>query len=97
MNLNFQITKQAAMRLRAVNHKLRNTIMDYIDKKGETDVTHLYNALGLEQSVASQHLAILRRAHIVKTRRDGKFIYYSIDYKSLDRLMELAQQMVKGN
>jgi DNA-binding transcriptional ArsR family regulator len=38
--------------------------------------------------VASQHLAILRKAGFVKTDRDGKFIYYSVN---TDRMQELNQ------
>ena len=42
-------------------------------------VTQVYVKLRLEQSVASQHLAILRRAGIVVTEREGKFIFYTIN------------------
>jgi len=49
-------------------------------------VTQLYVKLRLEQSVASQHLAILRRAAIVSTERDGKYIYYTINK---DRIAEI--------
>ena len=42
--------------------------------------------LRLEQSVASQHLAILRKAGIVSTQRDGKFIYYSVNFKRLEEI-----------
>ncbi len=51
-------------------------------------VTEIYVKLRLEQSVASQHLAILRRAGIVVTQRDGKFIYYAVNY---DRIAEVNQ------
>ena len=50
------------------------------------DVTELYVKLRLEQSVASQHLAILRKAGIVFTLRDGKFIYYSINYSGVKEI-----------
>ena len=78
--------KKAAMVLRAVNHKLRQQILKQIDEQGKITVTELYVKLRLEQSVASQHLAILRKAGFVKTYRDGKFIYYSVNS---DRLKEL--------
>jgi len=79
-------TKKAALILRAVNHKLRQQMLKLIDEHGKMTVTQLYLKLRLEQSVASQHLAILRKAAFVKTARDGKFIYYSIN---ADRLEEL--------
>ncbi|MFI5134814.1 MAG: ArsR/SmtB family transcription factor, partial [Chitinophagales bacterium] len=58
-------------------------------------VTELYNRLNLEQSVASQHLAILRKAGAVKTNRDGKFIFYSINDKRLNDLNGLVNEIIK--
>ena len=78
--------KKAGLILRAVNHKLRQQILKLIDEHGRITVTELYVKLRLEQSVASQHLAILRKAGFVKTVRDGKFIFYSVN---TDRLKEL--------
>jgi ArsR family transcriptional regulator, virulence genes transcriptional regulator len=78
--------KKAALILRALNHKLRQQIIKLIDENGKMTVTELYVKLRLEQSVASQHLAILRKAGFVKTDRDGKFIYYSVN---VDRMKEL--------
>ncbi|MEQ1752511.1 MAG: metalloregulator ArsR/SmtB family transcription factor [Micropepsaceae bacterium] len=45
---------------------------------GERPVGELARALGLRDSTASQHLALLRRDGIVRARRDGQTIYYSI-------------------
>lgn len=80
--------KKAALVLRAVNHKLRQQILKLIDEHGRMTVTELYVKMRLEQSVASQHLAILRKAGFVKTDRDGKFIYYSVN---MDRMDEVNQ------
>ncbi len=80
--------KKAALILRAVNHKLRQQILKLIYQNGKMTVTEIYVQLRLEQSVASQHLAILRKAGFVNTIRDGKFIYYSVN---TDRLAEVHQ------
>ncbi|MFN7278812.1 MAG: ArsR/SmtB family transcription factor, partial [bacterium] len=48
----------------------------------------------LEQSVASQHLAILRRAGIVKAERDGKFIYYRINEERVLRINEFVDTLL---
>jgi DNA-binding transcriptional ArsR family regulator len=50
--------------------------------------------LRLEQSVASQHLAILRRAGIVATSRDGKFINYSVSYTRLAEVVAFVETLV---
>ncbi|HKP33037.1 MAG TPA: metalloregulator ArsR/SmtB family transcription factor [Chitinophagaceae bacterium] len=75
--------KKAAIILRAINHKLRQQMLRLIDEQKRLTVTELYIRLRLEQSVASQHLAILRRAGFVKTERDGKFIYYMVNTERL--------------
>lgn len=78
--------KKAALILRAVNHKLRQQILQQINEHGKMTVTDLYIKLRLEQSVASQHLAVLRKAGFVKTAREGKFIYYSVNTSRMEEL-----------
>ena len=77
-----------------MNHKLRLTLLTYIDKKGTTNVTDLYNDLNLEQSVASQHLAILRREKIVNAKRDGKQIRYAVNYERIKFLMKKVEEII---
>lgn len=66
-----------------------------IDEHGPITVTELYQKLFLEQSVASQHLAILRKAGFVKTTRKGKFIFYSVNTNRLMEVCRLAAELVK--
>lgn len=87
--------KKAALVLRAINHKLRQQILKLIDAHGKVTVTELYVKLRLEQSVASQHLAILRKAGFVKTTRDGKFIYYSLNTNRIQEVNKFVDQLLK--
>ncbi len=87
-------SKKAAMILRALNHKLRQQIVKLIDEQQKMTVTEIYVKLRLEQSVASQHLAILRRAGIVETTREGKFIFYTVDYSRLEQINQFVEQLV---
>ena len=66
--------------LRALAHPLRIKILEFIDQHDTINVNKIYNNLKLEQSITSQHLRILRQAGIVYTKREGKFIYYKINY-----------------
>lgn len=86
--------KKASLILRAINHKLRQQILKLISEQGKITVTELYVKLRLEQSVASQHLAILRKAGFVKTERDGKFIYYSVNNSRLDDLNKFVESLL---
>ena len=85
--------KKSAIILRAVNHKLRQQILKKIDEKGKVTVTEIFTELFLEQAVASQHLAVLRKGGFVKTTRDGKFIYYSVNYTRLKDFLTIIGQL----
>ena len=50
--------------------------------------------LRLEQSVASQHLAVLRKAGFVTTTRDGKFIYYSVNAGRMLELNRFVEELL---
>lgn len=86
--------KKAAIILRAINHKLRQQILRLLDEHTRLTVTEVYIRLRLEQSVASQHLAILRRAGFVKTERDGKFIYYMVNTERLETVNQFVDNLV---
>lgn len=86
--------KKAALVLRAVNHKLRQLIIRTIYEHKRISVTDLYVKLRLEQSVASQHLAILRKADVVSTLREGKFIYYTVNTDRIEDIMHFVDDLV---
>ena len=87
--------KKASLVFRAINHKLRQQIIKFINQNGKITVTQMYVKLRLEQSVPSQHLAILRKAGFVTTERDGKFIYYSVDHNRIAEVHKIAQDLLK--
>jgi ArsR family transcriptional regulator, arsenate/arsenite/antimonite-responsive transcriptional repressor len=45
---------------------------------GEICVCHIHESLRISQPKASRHLAYLRRAGLVATRREGLWIYYRL-------------------
>jgi len=94
LKLDFLRLKKSAMILRALNHKLRQQLLKLIDEHQKITVTEIYISLRLEQSVVSQHLAILRRAGIVITKREGKFIFYSLNYKRIQEINNFIEQLV---
>ena len=53
---------------------------------GEVCVNYFTEALGESQPKVSRHLAYLRNAGLVDTRRHGKWIYYSIKRPGSDAL-----------
>ena len=65
IQLDYAELRKAVLVLRAINHKLRQRIIDLLEEGDKMTVTDIYIKLRLEQSVASQHLAILRRARVL--------------------------------
>lgn len=94
IKLDYVAVKSAAMTLRAINHKLRQQIIRLLEENKRMNVTDIYVKLRLEQSVASQHLAILRRANIVITERDGKFIHYSLNHKRIASVAQFVNDLI---
>lgn len=84
---------EGALAFRALNHNLRRKIIFFLQNKKNSTVTDVYIALRIEQSVASQHLSILRRSGIVFTERQGKYIYYSVNQERI-KLIDLCAKMM---
>lgn len=57
----------------------------------------MYVELCLQQSVVSQHLAILRESGLVTTKRDTRFIYYSVNSPRLEGFHSIAEQLIWYN
>jgi ArsR family transcriptional regulator len=60
---------------------------------GEVCVCHIYESLGVSQPKASRHLAYLRRAGLVETRRQGLWVYYRLA-DSADQLVSTIRDVV---
>lgn len=59
---------------------------------GERSVSQLNNEIPLAQSALSQHLASLRKANMVSTRRDAQTIYYAL---ADDDAKQILQQLYR--
>jgi ArsR family transcriptional regulator len=68
---------KAADLLRTLGNEKRLMILCQLGA-GELQAGALQAPLGLSQSALSQHLAVLREAGVVSTRRDGQAIWYRI-------------------
>ncbi len=60
---------------------------------GELSVTALNQKVPLSQSALSQHLASLRKAKLVQTRKDGQTVYYQLQGDSATRVIAVLQQI----
>ncbi|WP_193140768.1 MULTISPECIES: ArsR/SmtB family transcription factor [unclassified Meridianimarinicoccus] len=82
----------AAAFLKALAHEGRLLILCHLNS-GERSVTELEKLLGQRQAAVSQQLARLRMEGLVRSRRDGKTIYYSLGDERAERMIGLLYDM----
>jgi len=95
LKLEYNVLRKTILVLRSLNHKFRQQIIRHLLENDQLTVTELFNKLKVEQSVASQHLAILRRSGVVVTKREGKFIYYSLNKDRLREITEMVTELLQ--
>ncbi|WP_416797181.1 ArsR/SmtB family transcription factor [Ciceribacter azotifigens] len=78
--------------LKALSHESRLLILCIL-VNGERTVSEIETILGIQQAVVSQHLARLRIEELVKTRREGRQVYYSIANPGLTDLLAVLYRM----
>ena len=75
----------------ALAHPTRIFIVETLGK-GEVTVGELCEIVGIAQSNASQHLAVLRNKHIVETRKEGNQIFYRLRNPLLGEVLQKMRQ-----
>lgn len=83
---------QAAKLLKAVSNERRLLILCYL-LESELSVTEMNEKLGLSQSALSQHLAVLRRQKLVKTRKEAQTVFYRIHSEEAVALIGLLHKL----
>ena len=61
----------------------------------ELCVCDLAAVVGISESAVSQHLRILRNLRLVKQRKDGRMMYYSLDDDHIHTLLDVCQEHVR--
>ena len=82
----------AANFLKALGHEGRLMILCHL-ATGEKSVTELEDLLSARQAAVSQQLSRLRLEGLVKPRREGKAIYYSLSDDRPKQIMEIVYDM----
>ncbi|MBE0505574.1 MAG: winged helix-turn-helix transcriptional regulator [Marinospirillum sp.] len=84
--------KQATNLLKALANENRLMILCYLDGQ-ELSVSELNSHLDLSQSALSQHLSVLRRDNLVKTRRESQTIFYSLNGEEAKNVIRTLHSM----
>jgi ArsR family transcriptional regulator len=80
--------------LKAISQPTRLKILELL-REGEKCVCKMLPLLGEEQANVSKHLSIMRQAGIVELRKEGVSSYYRIKDKSVLKILDIAEEMVK--
>jgi len=84
--------------LKILAHPIRIKLLLLLSKELNT-VSELLKILDVRQPNLSQHLTLLKRVKILKTKRDGKSVYYYIAYPEIqdiiNKVKELSEKIAK--
>jgi ArsR family transcriptional regulator len=78
---------------RALGDPIRLELLAQIAAFGPICVCHLEEALPYKQPRISKHLGTLRRAGLVRSRREGTWVYYELNEEMLDVASEFVDQL----
>ncbi len=78
---------------KALAHPARIRILELLSA-GEMSVGELVAEVGLESSHLSQQLGVLRRANLVRSRKEGANVIYALADRRLTKLLHLAKEIL---
>jgi ArsR family transcriptional regulator len=79
---------------KTLSNPKRLEILDILKIAGEISVNDLADRLGIPKANTSQHLAVLRQAGVVSTRKDGINVYYSLRSEKITEACNLTRQIL---
>ena len=78
---------------RAMAHPARIRVLESLCA-GERSVSELIDELGLEGSHVSQQLGVLRRANLVRSRKEGTKVIYSLADRRIAKVLQLSKEIL---
>lgn len=95
-NLKQQIYSQVARIGKVVCHGHRLELLEYL-AQGERTVEALANLTGLSVANTSQHLQVMRQSGLVKPRKNGLYVYYSLADDEIVRLLTSMRKLAESH
>jgi len=88
-----QQLENSADLLRAIGNPVRIFILNQLAKAGEKTVNEMRSELpelfAVSQSSFSQHLSHLRKFDLVVFRKEGLYVYYSVNNEQMEKVQEV--------
>jgi ArsR family transcriptional regulator len=83
--------ERVAFILKTVAHPMRLGIIHLLEQYPKLSVTEICDALGSEQSLTSHHLQNMRLKGILKAKRDGRSVMYSLKERDVSLIIECLE------
>jgi ArsR family transcriptional regulator len=83
--------QKAAAVLKTLGHPVRIAIIDALER-GELNVTEIQETINEPQAITSQHLRLMEERDILKSRKDGVQVFYSLRDKFIQQILGCIKQ-----
>lgn len=93
---NWQRYEMQAQVIGALAHPIRVAIVELL-KGGEVCVCEIAEQIGAERSNTSRHLSVMLKAGVLKTRKDGLQVYYSLRTPCILNFLACATRAIEHN
>jgi len=80
---------------KTLGHPARIRVLELLSER-EHAVSEMLPEVGIESANLSQQLAVLRRAGLVTTRKEGSAVFYSLTSPHVAQLLAVARQILTG-
>lgn len=80
---------------KTLGHPVRIRVLELLSER-EHAVSEMLAEVGVEPAHLSQQLAVLRRASLVTSRREGSSVYYSLTSPQVAELLKVARAILSG-
>ncbi|MCZ0991692.1 ArsR/SmtB family transcription factor [Streptomyces diastatochromogenes] len=80
---------------KTLGHPARIRVLELLSER-EHAVAEMLPEVGIEPAHLSQQLAVLRRANLVRTRKEGSNVYYSLTSPEVAELLRVARTILSG-
>ncbi|MFE3825352.1 ArsR/SmtB family transcription factor [Streptomyces sp. NPDC059092] len=80
---------------KTLGHPVRIRVLELLSER-EHAVSEMLPEVGVEPAQLSQQLAVLRRANLVVTRREGSAVHYALAHPYLADLLSVARAILSG-
>ncbi|MCI3934706.1 ArsR/SmtB family transcription factor [Streptomyces sp. AN091965] len=80
---------------KTLGHPARIRVLELLSER-EHAVAEMLPEVGIEPAHLSQQLAVLRRANLVVTRKEGSTVYYSLTSEHVAELLKVARTILSG-